>query len=135
MGRHLIALLAACTAAGLLALPAAADPGHAKNASHVQAVCGTQTVNVVVNGNGKFTPAHVVGSTKMFIPTALHLTFTFTPTNGSPAQTTTQNATKASPIKRTVTCTIALQTLFSGPQGSGTIQGSVTGFFTPASRD
>jgi hypothetical protein len=131
--RHLIALSTAVTVAGLAALPAATDPGHAKNASHVQAMCGTQTVNVIVNGNGKFTPAHVVGSTKMFIPTALHLTFTFTPTNGQPATTNTQNAAKASPTKRgTVTCTIPMQTLNSGPQGSTTIQGSVTGFFTPA---
>ena len=131
MLRHLFALLAGCAVAGLLAVSAVADPGHAKNASHVQAICGTQTVNVVVNGNGTFTPAHVVGSTKMFIPTVLHLTFTFTPTGGQP-QADTQNATKASPTKRgTVTCTIPLQTLFSSPDGSATIQGSVTGFFTP----
>jgi hypothetical protein len=131
MRRHLFTLLAAGTAAGALALPATADPGHAKNAAHVQAICGTQTVNVVVNGNGKFTPAHVVGSTKMFIPTALSLTFTFTPTNGTP-QTDTQNLHKASPTHRgTVTCTIPLQTLQSGPQGTATIQGSATGFFTP----
>lgn len=133
MRRHLSVLLAVCAVGGLLAVSATADPGHAKKAAHVHAICGTQTVNVVVNGNGKFTPAHVVGSTKVFIPTALHLTFTFTPTNGQPAQTNTQNAAKASPTKhRTVTCTIPLQTLFSGPQGTMTIQGSVTGFFTPA---
>jgi hypothetical protein len=129
--RHLLTLLAAGAAAGALALPATADPGHAKNAGHIQAICGTQTVNVVVNGNGKFTPAHVVGSTKMFIPTALSLTFTFTPTNGTP-QTDTQNVQKASPTHRgTTSCTIPLQTLDSGPQGTATIQGSVTGFFTP----
>jgi hypothetical protein len=130
--RHLFTLLAAAAAACALALPATADPGHAKNATHVQAICGTQTVNVVVNGNGPFTPAHVVGSTKMFIPTALNLTFTFTPTNGTP-MTNTQNVTKASPTHRgTVTCTIPKQTLESGPQGTATIQGTVTGFFTPA---
>jgi len=129
--RHLLTLLAAGSAAGALALPAAADPGHAKNATHIQAICGTQTVDVVVNGNGTFTPAHVVGSTKMFIPTALNLTFTFTPTNGTP-ETDTQNVQKASPTHRgTTTCTIPMQTLFSGPDGTATIQGSVTGFFTP----
>jgi len=128
---HLFTLLAAGAAAGALALPAAADPGHAKNAGHIQAICGSQTVNVVVNGNGKFTPAHVVGSTKMFIPTALDLTFVFTPTNGTP-QTDTQNVHKASPMHRgTTTCTIPMQTLESGPDGTATIQGSVTGFFTP----
>jgi hypothetical protein len=130
--RRVFGLLCLGAVAGLLALPASADPGHAKNAGHVQALCGTQTVNVVVNGNGRFTPAHVVGSTKVFIPTALNLTFTFTPTSGTPT-VNTDNAQKASPTKRgTVTCTIPLQTLFSGPQGSMTLQGSVTGFFTPA---
>jgi hypothetical protein len=130
--RTLFALLSVGVVAGLLALPAIADPGNAKNASHVQALCGTQTVNVVVNGNGRFTPAHVVGSTKVFIPTALNLTFTFTPKTGTPT-VDTSNIQKASPTKRgTVTCTIPLQTLFSSPQGSTTIQGSVTGFFTPA---
>jgi hypothetical protein len=129
--RHLFTLLAAGAAAGALALPATADPGHAKNATHVQAICGTQTVNVVVNGNGKFTPAHVVGSTRMFVPTALNLTFTFTPTGSTP-QTDTQTIHKASPTHRgTTTCTIPMQTLESGPQGTATIQGSVTGFFTP----
>jgi len=129
--RHLLTLFAVGATVGALALPAMADPGHSKNATHVQAICGSQTVNVVVNGNGEFTPAHVVGSTKMFIPTALNLTFRFTPTNGA-AQTNTENVHKASPAHRgTVTCTIPMQTLESGPQGTTTIQGSVTGFFTP----
>ena len=131
MKRHLFTLLASAAAVAALALPAAADPGHAKNASHVQAMCGAQIVNVVVNGNGTFTPAHVVGSTRVFVPTALNLTFTFTPTNGTPT-TDTQNVKKASPTHRgTITCTIPMQTLESGPQGTATIQGTVTGFFTP----
>ena len=49
MKRHLFTLFAAATAACALALPATADPGHARNATHVQAICGTQTVNVVVS--------------------------------------------------------------------------------------
>jgi hypothetical protein len=131
MKRNLLVLLAIGATAAVFTVSGSADPGHAKNASHVQAMCGTQVVNVVVNGNGTFTPAHVVGSTKMFIPTALHLTFTFTPTNGT-ASSDTQNVSKASPTHRgTVTCTIPMQTLQSGPQGTATIQGSVTGFFTP----
>jgi hypothetical protein len=131
MKRHLLMPLAVSALAAAFALPASSDPGHAKNASRVQAMCGTQTVNVVVIGNGKFTPAHVVNSTKMFIPTALNLTFTFTPKNGTPT-TDTQNVSKASPTHRgTTTCTIPMQTLMSGPEGTATIQGSVTGFFTP----
>jgi hypothetical protein len=131
MKRHLFAPLAVGLLAAAFTVSASADPGNAKNAGHVQAVCGTQTVNVVVNGNGTFTPAHVVGSTRMFVPTALNLTFTFTPTNGTPSSDT-QNVRKASPTHRgTTTCAIPVQTLESGPQGTATIQGSVTGFFTP----
>ena len=133
MRRHLFAIAAAGILSGALALPTLADPGKAKNASHIQAICGTQTVNVITNGNGKWTPAHVVGSTKVFVPTAFSLTFTFTPTHGGAAQTDTENIHKASPTHRgTVMCTIPLQTLASGPQGTMTIQGTVTGFCTPA---
>ncbi len=132
MRRGLLALFAACALAGaVLASPAGADPIHAKNAAQVHALCGTQTVNVVVNGNGTFTPAHVLNSTRMFIPTAIHVTFTFTPSGGGTPSVDTTNATKAAPITGTVTCTIPLQTLFSGPQGSATLQGTVTGFYTP----
>ena len=133
MKRHMLALVAACAlGVAVFASPAAADPIHAKNASQVHALCGTTTVNVVVNGNGTFTPAHVIGSTSVFIPTALNLTFRFTPAGGGSPIVDTQTAAKAAPAKTgTVTCTIPLQTLFSGPQGSATIQGSVTGFYTP----
>ncbi len=132
MRRGLLALFAACALAGaVLASPAGADPIHAKNAAQVHALCGTQTVNVVVNGNGTFTPAHVLNSTRMFIPTAIHVTFTFTPSGRGTPSVDTTNATKAAPITGTVTCTIPLQTLFSGPQGSATLQGTVTGFYTP----
>jgi len=89
-----------------------------------------QPVDVVVNGNGEFTPAHVVGGTSVFIPTAFDITFTFTPAVGSP-MSETDTASKAAPIENTTTCAIPLQTLFSGPEGSATIEGSVTGFFTP----
>lgn len=132
MRRHLLALVVAFgVGVAVIASSALADPIHAKNASQVHALCGTTTVNVVVNGNGKFTPAHVIGSTSMFIPTALNLTFRFTPAGGATV-VDTQTAAKAAPAKTgTVTCTIPLQTLFSGPQGSATIQGTVTGFYTP----
>ena len=64
---------------GVFAQTASADPSNAKNAGFFTAVCGSTQVSVVVNGNGAFTPAHLVGSTSVFIPTALDLTFSFTP--------------------------------------------------------
>ena len=55
-----------------------------------------------------------------------------TPAGGGTPMVNTTDATKGSPPKSgTVSCTIPLQPLFSGPQGSATIQGSVTGFYTP----
>ena len=129
--KRLFVLLALGALAAAFTVSASADPGNAKNAGHVFAMCGTQRVDVVVNGNGTFTPAHVVGSTRMFIPTALNLTFTFTPVNGTPTSDT-QNVHKASPTHRgTTMCTIPLQTVASSPQGTATIAGSVTGFYTP----
>ena len=109
---------------------AAADPSNAKNSTVIHAVCGAQPVTVVINGNGIFSPAHVVDSTSVFIPTALDLTITFTPTGGSPMPDHSE-VSKAAPIQNTTKCSIPLQTLFSGPDGTATIEGNVTGFFTP----
>jgi hypothetical protein len=123
-----VACLALMTA--VMVPVAAADPTNAKGAVQISAMCSGQPVMVVVNGGGEFAPAHVIGSTSVFIPTAFNLTFTFTPTGGSP-MSEVDTASKAAPISGTTTCTIPLQTLFSGPEGTVTIQGTVTGFFTP----
>lgn len=130
MRRHLLSLSAACAIAGAILAPSAgADPIHAKNALQIQVVCGTQTLRVVTNGNGTFTPAHVVGSTKVLVPTAFNLTFTFTPAGGS-MTTNHETSAKAAPARHTMTCTIPFQS-FPSPQGTFTIQGTVTGFLTP----
>jgi hypothetical protein len=130
MKKHLLAVFAACAFAAAILVPSAgADPIHAKNALQVQAICGTQTLNVVTNGNGVFTPAHILGSTSVFIPTAFNLTFTFTPTGGT-TMTNHNTAVKAAPLHNTMTCTIPFQS-FPSPQGTFTIQGTVTGFRTP----
>jgi hypothetical protein len=130
MMRQTLALIAACaSAAVILAPPAGADPIHAKNAFRVQAVCGNQTLTAVTNGNGIFTPAHIIGSTSVFIPTAFNLTFTFTPTGGT-TMTDHNTAAKRAPLRNTITCTIPLQS-FTSPAGTFTIQGTVTGFRTP----
>jgi hypothetical protein len=128
--RFLVIVVFAALTAAVVVPVATADPIHAKNATQIHAVCGGQPVDIVVNGNGEFTAAHVLGSTSVFIPTAFNITFTFTPIVGSPMSETDTSA-KAAPIKNTITCTIPVQTVFSGPQGSATIQGTVTGFFTP----
>jgi hypothetical protein len=130
MKRRLLVLVASGAIAVMaIASTAGADPTNAKNSLQLQAVCGTQTFTVVVNGNGEFSPAHLIGSTSVFIPTAFDITFTFTPIGGS-TETETDTSAKAAPIKDTITCTIPFQS-FPNPFGTFTIEGTVTGFLTP----
>ena len=131
MKRHPVTILAVAGCAAALLVPAAsADPVHAKNAFSVQAVCGTRTLTAVTNGNGTFTPAHISGTTAVFVPTRFDLTFTFTPSGSTQTFTDHNTATKRAPIRNTMTCTIPLQSSTS-PDGTMTIQGTVTGFLTP----
>jgi hypothetical protein len=114
-----------------LAHGAAADPLNAKNSFSFPATCGGQTVQLVVNGNGEFTPAHVVGSTALFIPEAFNVTFEFT-LPGEPTQSETDTSSKPNVHGDLVTCSFDVTQTF--PEG-GTIHlfGTATGFFTPAS--
>ena len=126
----IVALVA--VAVGVLAQTASADPTNAKKSQFFTAICGSQQLQVSVNGSGEFTPAHVLGSTAVFVPTAFNLTFSFTPTGGT-TQSETDTAAKQNQAKGTVTCNLpaALNT-FTSPEGTFTISGTVTGFFTPA---
>jgi hypothetical protein len=131
--RRGITLIALVAMLGLaLVQSAAADPVNAKNAGFFTAVCGTSQIMVVVNGNGVFTPAHVIGSTSVFIPTAFDLTFSFTPTGGV-AETETETSAKRRQPSNAITCELpaALNTV-TFPEGTFTVSGTVTGFFTPA---
>jgi hypothetical protein len=117
---------------GVFAQAASADPVNAKKSSPFIANCGGPNLMVVVNGNGEFTPAHVIGTTAVFIPTAFDLTFSFTPTGGA-TETETDTSAKAHQPSNAVTCDLpaALNTVMT-PEGTFTISGTVTGFFTPA---
>jgi hypothetical protein len=118
---------------GVFAQTASADPSNARNAGFFTAVCGSTQLSVVVNGNGAFTPAHVVGSTSVFIPTAFDLTFSFTPSGGGAPEVETNTAAKAHQPGNAVTCELpaALNTV-TFPDGTFTASGTVTGFFTPS---
>ena len=111
---------------------ASADPVNAKEAGLFTAVCGSTQLSVVVNGNGTFSPAHVIGSTAVFIPTAFDLTFTFTPSGGGVPEVETETSAKQNAGRPTVTCALPAQlnTVIS-PEGTFTLSGTVTGFFTP----
>jgi hypothetical protein len=127
----LIAVLAIAFA--FFAQTASADPLKAKNSLLVTANCGTTQVMLSVNGNGEFTAAHVVGDTSVFVPTAFDLTFSFTPTGGT-TESETDTSAKTHQPSNAVTCEIpaALNT-FPTPEGTFTLSGHATGFFTPAS--
>jgi hypothetical protein len=124
-----LAFVLSAVAMGALAGAVSADPVNAKNVLVVPANCGGQTVMAAVNGNGEFTPAHVVGRTAVFIPQAFHLTFEFTPTGGqmeSDLDTSAHHHTH----RGLVTCNINFTQ--SNPFGTMHLFGMVTGFFTPA---
>ena len=110
---------------------AAADPINAKNSLTLPVTCDDgQTVQIVLNGNGAFTPAHVVGSTAVFIPQAFNVTFEFTPPGGPP-QSETDTSSKHNVHGDLVTCSFDVTQTF--PEGTFHLFGSATGFFTPAS--
>jgi hypothetical protein len=115
----------------VFAQSASADPLNAKNSAVFTANCGATQLRVVVNGNGEFTPAHVIGSTAVFIPTAFNLTFSFTPTGGATQSETDTSAKAHQPSNVTCELPAALNT-FTSPEGTFTLSGTVTGFFTPA---
>ena len=112
-----------------LAQGAAADPINAKNAFAFTATCGGQQVDFVVIGGGAFAPGHVVGSTAVFIPEVLDLTFQFT-LPGGPTQTETLTRAKANPQGEVICSLDASET---SPEAIFRVFGTVTGFFTPAS--
>jgi hypothetical protein len=133
MLKRVISLALVTAAVAVLAQTASADPTNAKNTQVITANCGAQQRQVSVNGNGEFTPAHVIGSTAVFVPTAFNLTFSFTPTGGT-TQSETDTSAKQNQAKATVTCNIpANLNTFTSPEGTFTVAGTVTGFFTPAS--
>jgi hypothetical protein len=123
-------LAAAVLALAVFAPAASADPLNSKNSLAFPADCGGQTVRVVVNGNGEFTPAHVLGGTAVFVPQALDVTFEFTPTGG-PTQTETDTSSKPNVHGDLVSCSFDVTQTFPG--GSVHLFGTATGFFTPAS--
>jgi hypothetical protein len=131
MLKRYAALSAALLAVAVFVPVASADPLKAKNSLAFPATCDDgQTVQVVVNGNGEFAPAHVVGSTAVFVPQAFDLTFEFTPTGGT-TETETDTSSKPNVHGDLVTCSFDVTQSF--PEGTFHLFGTATGFFTPAS--
>jgi hypothetical protein len=123
-------LAAAVLGLAVFAPAASADPLNAKNSLAFPANCGGQTVQVVVNGNGAFAAAHVVGSTAVFVPQAFDFTFEFTPTGGA-TDTETDTSSKPNVHGDLVTCSFDVTQAIPGV-GTFHLFGTATGFFTPA---
>jgi hypothetical protein len=113
-----------------LAQGAAADPINAKNRLAFTATCDGQQVDFVVNGNGDFTPGHVVGGTSIFVVEAFNVTIEFTPTGGETV-TQTETRSKGNVHGDLVTCSFDFSQTF--PEGTFRAFGTATGFFTPSS--
>jgi hypothetical protein len=91
------------------------------------------TYQVVVAGNGQFTPAHDVASNSILVPTAFgETTFTVTDPEGNVTTETTPPVSKGSaspPLATTTSCTFHVE----GSEDGFTfvLVGSVTGFVSP----
>ncbi len=91
------------------------------------------TYQVVVAGNGQFTPAHDVASNSILVPTAFgETTFTVTDPEGNVTTETTPPVSKGSaspPLATTTSCTFHVE----GSEDGFTfvLEGNVTGFVTP----
>ena len=88
------------TTAALAVAPATAGAAPGKNTQHLSLHCTKLgDVDVVVKGNGKWTPGHIVGSTRVVKPYEIHITGTFTPTGGT-AQPFSSDMVKPAPSSR-----------------------------------
>lgn len=125
-----------CTvlALGILAMAAfapgaAADP--IKSGDIIPLTCDDgQTVEVAVNGNGDFTPGHLVGGTAVYVLQSFDATFTFTPPGG-PTFTEHFARSKHNVHGDLVTCTFDFTE--TSPEGTFRGFGTVVAFITPAS--
>ena len=116
------------------AVPAAADPGSADEAFSLVCDNGV-TYEIVVNGNGEFTPGHDIDSTSILVPTSFGpFTGTVTGPDGTVVEEINEpGSAKGSSARMplaTITCTFQFEeTDEAGFTFSG--GGSVTGFVTP----
>lgn len=131
MKRSLLVGVSVVALAAVFASPVGADPSNAANSTSIDVVCGNETITTASNGNGIFAPLHDVSTSSVFTPTALDVTLTFTPSGGGQPSVDHAIVGKNAPSEGAVTCAIPLQTLFSGPDGSMTIAGTLSGFWTP----
>src|SRR4051794_21554300 len=122
-----ISLFSAAVALAVLAPGAAADP---KGAPFTDTCDNGQTVELTFNGNGNFTPGHVVGGTATYVVQSLEATQVRTP-SGGPTSTTHFSASKPNIHGDLVTCTFDITR--TSPEGTLHAFGTLVAVVTPVS--
>jgi hypothetical protein len=120
-------VLSGVIAIAAFAPSASADP---RNGELIPLTCDGQSLEVVVNGNGDFTPGHVVGDTGVFVVQSLDATFQFTTPDGA-TETETFATSKNNLHGDLLTCSFDFSE--TAPEGTFRAFGTVTGTLTPAS--
>lgn len=114
--------------------PAGADPRPVPGQTST-IDCGSGAMDMTIAGNGAWTPAHIAGSTKVYVPVAFgESTSTFVVLDGPHAGETGEGpapdaSTKGGVRKgqRSMECTYSLSGTFYEPNFDGTISFSSTG--------
>ncbi len=115
-----------------------ADPLNAKGAEPFPVVCGGQTLMIVVNGRGDFTPGHIIGSTGNLIPQAFVFNITISDAQGNVIDSDTETVAKGGQRRglqdSLTTCTFGQS--FTDPDTgmTFTFSGTATTFSTPRGR-
>lgn len=140
MRRSIILSSLALGALAAVVTPASAERAGAET---IPVECDNgQSYDVVTNGNGEFTPAHIVGSTGTLVPVAFgEFTGTVTSASGEVLATFTEEGSakgQSGKNRDLLECTFSFSEVSDGsdpefPAGSVfTGSGSVTAFLTPA---
>ncbi len=129
----MIKRLSVTAIAGVVAMMAFAPAASAdpKNTAIPLSCDNGRTLEAAFNGNGNFTPGHVVGSTETFVIQSLRATATFTPTGGVPVVVQQLDASKPNVHGDLVTCHFDF--VRETPTGSFHGVGTSVVFITPAS--
>jgi hypothetical protein len=130
LGFLVLAMVAAGAAAGV----AAADPANAPKSAPITITCGSTIYHAVVNGNGTWSPAHDLNSNSILIPVVFGAeTQVFTDLSGTMTTTVFPGAAKGSSAPNGGTLlNCSYHIALSFPDGNLVIDGTVTGFVTPA---
>lgn len=138
IGIPTLASLAAITLVGAVTPAASADPQGSPNAETIQLQCGSDPFDVVVNGEGRWSPAHDLGSNSIFVPVWFgEIHGSVTTADGTVVDEFTEAPmSKGAGRNAVLQCTFWQSGTFEDPdlgELTFTVSGDVAGFQTPRS--